>query len=248
MRGGLPTPGSSWHLRVKDCGRTPLPRLLSSVSCGVPQAPGTKRASADDGLYRPPRSAVRLPLHGRRSMKWAPRGQTLRFSGPFPDRGGAGVLSALDTGRTLLGLYQPRAHPSQRETSHVVLHLAGSGASRSPALVPWLPLPGSGRGRFGIVRVPAGMPLGAEESRQAWDSPPTHPPGCRGAPHLPRPGRFAGLSPGATVTPTGHLEPCTPSRPASGKSAPVRRLPSRQQAVPRWSPGETEGPGAQKVQ
>ena len=127
-------------------------------------------------------------------------------------------------------------------------HLAGSGASRSPALVPGLLLPRSGRGRFGIVRVPAGMPLGAEESRQAWDSPPTHLPGCRGAPHLPRPGRFAGLSPGATVTPTGHLEPCTPSRPAAGKLAPVRPLPSRQQAIPCWSPGETEGPGAQKVQ
>ena len=90
----------------------------------------------------------------------------------------------------------------------------------SPALVPGLPLPRSGRSRFGIVRVPAGMPRGAEESRQAWDSPPTHPPSCRGAPHLPRPGRFSGLSPGATVTPTGHLEPCTPSRPAAGKSAP----------------------------
>ena len=156
------------------------------------------------------------------------------------------MLSALDTGRTLLGLYQPRAHPSQRETSHVVLHLAGSGASRLPALVPGLPLPGSGRGQFGIVRVPAGMPLGAEESRQAWDSPPTHPPGCRGAPHLPRPGRFAGLSPGATVTPTGHLEPCTPSRPASGKSAPVRRLPSRQQAIPRWSPVRQKGPALKR--
>lgn len=95
----------------------------------------------------------------------------------------------LTQGELLLGLYQPGAHPSQRETSRVVIHLAGSGASRSPALVPGLPLPRSGRGRFGILRVPAGMPRGAEESRQAWDSPPTYPPRLprRSAPAAPRP-------------------------------------------------------------
>lgn len=44
-------------------------------------------------------------------MKWAPRGQTLRFSGPFPDRGDAGVLSALDSGRTATWPISPEPTP-----------------------------------------------------------------------------------------------------------------------------------------
>lgn len=73
------------------------------------------------------------------------------------------------------------------------------------------------RAGFGHKRVPEGMLSGAGGIQEVPGFPPTPPP-PRGdsAPAVP-PGLVSpGLSPEATVTPTGRLRPCTPRRPAPG--------------------------------